>query len=70
MSKKRDTHTYDFKVGTKIVHSGITNDLDRREAEHQQRWPSGRIVKVGAAKTREGALEWEQTKQKAITPKR
>ena len=70
MSKKRDTFTYDFKVGNKIAHSGITNDLDRREAEHQQRWPAGHIVKVGAAKTRESALEWEQTKQKTITPKR
>lgn len=70
MTKKRDTFTYDFKVGSKIVHSGVTNDLERRETEHQQRWPDGRIVKVGAAKTRDSALEWEKTKQKTITPKR
>lgn len=66
--KKRDTFTYDFKIGNKIVHSGITNDLDRREQEHQQRWPNGHIVKVGAAKTRENALVWEGTKKKTITP--
>jgi hypothetical protein len=29
--KKRDTYTYDFKIGGKIVHRRITNDLDRRE---------------------------------------
>lgn len=67
---KRDTYTYDFKVGGKIVHSGITNNLDRRETEHQRRWPEGHIEKVGAAKTREGAREWEKTKTKAITPER
>ena len=35
MAKKRDTYKYDFKVGNKIVHSGITNDLERREDEHR-----------------------------------
>ena len=35
MAKKRDTYKYDYKVGNGIVHSGITNDLDRREQEHQ-----------------------------------
>ncbi|NOX65051.1 MAG: GIY-YIG nuclease family protein [Chlorobi bacterium] len=67
--KKRDTYTYDFKVKNKIVHSGITNDLERREAEHRQRWPGGRIVKVGTAKTEDSAREWEATKRKTITPR-
>lgn len=67
---KRDMYKYDFKVGQKIVHSGITNDLERREAEHRQRWPEGRIVKVGNATTEEAAREWEKTKQKTITPPR
>ena len=31
---KRDTFKYHFKVGNKIVHGGITNNLDRREQEH------------------------------------
>jgi predicted GIY-YIG superfamily endonuclease len=68
--KKRNTFTYDFKVGQKIVHSGITKDLEEREKAHQQRWPKGHIVKVGAAKTEEAALAWEKTKHKAITPRR
>jgi len=67
---KRDTHKYGFKVGNKTVHSGITNDLDRREQEHKQRWPNGHIVKVGRATTEEAAREWEKTKQKTITPAR
>jgi len=67
---KRDTYTYDFKVGNKIVHSGITNDLERRQSEHKARWPKGHIVKVGAAKTEKAARAWEQTKKKTITPSR
>jgi predicted GIY-YIG superfamily endonuclease len=66
---KRDTYKYDFKIGNKIVHSGITKDLDRREQEHKQRWSNGHIVKVGRATTEEAAREWEETKQKTITPK-
>jgi hypothetical protein len=31
MAKPRNTHKYHFKVGNKIVHSGITDDLERRE---------------------------------------
>jgi len=67
MGKPRNTNKYDFKVGNKIVHSGITNNLDRREQEHKQRWPSGHIVKVGNATTEEAARKWEETKQKTIT---
>lgn len=66
----RKTKKYDFKMGNKILHSGITNDLERREVEHQQRWPKGHIVQVGRATTEEAALEWEETKKKTITPRR
>lgn len=70
MAKPRDTYKYDFKVGNKIVHSDITNDLERREQEHKLRWPNGHIVKVGKATTEEAARKWEETKQKTITPPR
>ncbi len=70
MSKPRDNYKYDFKIGNKIVHSGITNDLNRREQEHKQRWPNGYIAKVGRATTEEAARKWEETKQKTITPPR
>jgi hypothetical protein len=70
MPTKRSFVGYDFTVGGKIAHSGITNDPDRREAEHQQRWPSGKLKVVTGPMTEEGAREWESTKTKAITPKR
>ena len=44
MTNKRDTYKYDYKVRNKIVHSGITGDLDRREQEHQRRWPSEHLI--------------------------
>lgn len=61
MAKKRKTYKYHFKIGNKIVHGGITNDLDRREQEHQQKrgWKSGHIKKVGNISTEEGARQWE-----------
>lgn len=59
MGSSRDTYKYHFKVGNKIVHGGITNDLDRREEEHQQQWPKGHIVQVGNRTTEDAARDWE-----------
>lgn len=61
----RNTYKYDFKVRQKIVHSGITKDLERREIEHQQKWPKGHIVQIGNKTTEEAAKEWEETKHKS-----
>ncbi len=58
----RDTYKYQFKVGNQIVHGGITNDLDRREQEHQQQWPNGHIKQVGRRTTEEAARQWEKGK--------
>lgn len=69
MTKQRDTYKYVFKVGNKIVYGGITNDLDRREQEHKQKWPGGHIVKVGRRTTEEAAREWEKVGQRKITVK-
>lgn len=49
-------------MGRKIVHGGITEDLERREQEHQQKWPNGRIVQAGRRTTLDAALEWERKK--------
>ena len=56
----RDTYRYHFKVGNKIVHRGITNELDRRAREHQQNWPQGSIKQIGTKVTRQTALKWER----------
>jgi len=56
----RDTYKYNFKVGNKTVHGGITNDLERREQEHKQTWPNGHIKQVGNRTTEEAARKWEE----------
>ena len=61
---KRDTYKYQFKVGNKIVHRGVTNDLSRSEVEHKVRWPDGHISQVGRRATRDRALEWERRETK------
>ncbi len=60
MGKKRDTYKYQFKRGHKILHRGITDDLERREQEHQQKWPNGHMMQVGRRTTEEAAREWEE----------
>ena len=60
MGKPRDTYKCHFKVGNKIVHGGITNDLERREREHKQEYPDGHIKQVGHRTTEEAAQEWEK----------
>ena len=65
MKKPRNTYKYQFKVGHKIVHGGITKDLERRESEHRGKWPGGHIKKVGNKTTEGAARKWE--KKKAYT---
>lgn len=60
MGKPRNTYKYKFKVKNKIVHKGITEDLERREQEHQHKWPNGHIKQVGRKTTEEAAREWEK----------
>lgn len=60
MAKPRNTYKYQLKVGNKIVHEGITDDLERREQEHKQKWPKGHIKQVGRQTTEEAAREWEK----------
>ncbi len=66
MPTDRDTYKYYFKKGSKIVHAGITYDLDRREAEHKKKhgWGKGHIKQVGFRTTRDAALEWEREQGK------
>ena len=72
MPTNRDTYKYHFKKGNKIVHTGITYDIDRREAEHKSAhgWGKGHIKQVGFRTTRDAALEWEQEQGKAGKPVR
>ncbi len=67
----RDTYKYHFKTGNKIVHTGITNDLGRREQEHKQTYgDSGHIRQVGRRTTRDAALKWEGEQTERGNPTR
>ena len=56
----RSTYRYRFKVDGKVVLSGITSDLNRREKEHHRRWPTGHIEQVGEPTTHKEAWRWER----------
>lgn len=61
--KARDTYKYNFRRGDgSIEHRGITNDLERREAEHRRRTAdlAGSIEQVGRRTTRGAAEVWER----------
>lgn len=58
---KRNWYTYEFKKGNKILHKGITQDVERREEEHKANINSnGHIKPVGHAKTEKGVRDWEK----------
>ena len=72
MKDKRNTYKYHFLMGNKIVHTGVTNDLERRENEHRQQsgQQKGHIRQVGYVVNRKAAAEWEQQQQDAGKPVR
>ena len=59
------TYRYKFLVGGRVVRHGITTDLDRREREHQRRWPTGRIEPVGEPTSHREAWDWEHEQSAA-----
>jgi len=56
----RDTIKYHLTKDRKVVHRGITNDLERREREHQEEFPGSKIKQIGNKVPRESALKWER----------
>ena len=60
MGKPRDTYKYLVKVGSRIVHGGITSEPLERLPKHLNKWPDAHIVQVGHRTTREAALKWER----------
>jgi len=61
MGAKRNTFTYLFKRGNKILHGGKTIDPDRREGEHRRNIDSkGHLRIAGKVKTSKGASLWEK----------
>ena len=70
MPTSRTAYKYHFKLGNRIVHTGITGDIDRREVEHQRKpgWEKGHIFQVGNRTTRAAALEWENEQREKGKP--
>lgn len=67
MACPRDTNRYHIKRGNKILHRGITNDLDRRHGEHRRNYGSDvTITKIGPKICRLNALKWERDGGKRI----
>ena len=66
MNAPRNWYRYDFKVGNKIRHSGITRDPDQREKQHQERWPSGHLSVQGPAVTKDAALNGKRVSTKLL----
>jgi len=67
----RNTYKYHFKKGNKILHTGLTNDIERREKENQQTFGAGgHIKRVGNATTRDAALKWESEQTERGNPTR
>lgn len=66
--KSRGTARYHLKEGNKIIHTGITNDPGRREAEHQQKRPKSRLEQQGPKVTRASAEAWERRQTKDGKP--
>ncbi len=70
MAKKRDTVKYEWKKGNKILSYGITDDLDRRESEHQREVSGSHLSKVGNKTTEEAARVWESNSIEEYKEKR
>lgn len=61
MTKKRDHTRYELYDGNTKVYVGITNDPERREAEHANDGKDfTRMNIVGPKVSKDTALDWEQ----------
>jgi hypothetical protein len=61
---------YHYYTSAGKRHSGITTDPNRRQTEHQQRWPGGRLQVVIGPTTETAARAWEALQTKTVTPER
>lgn len=60
MANIRNIYKYELKQGNKTVYAGITNNLERREAEHRCEKDFSKMVKIGVACTSKSAQDWER----------
>ncbi|MDE0332442.1 MAG: hypothetical protein OXL41_11290 [Nitrospinae bacterium] len=61
----RKTCKYHFKMGNRILYSGVTKDLEKRERELKRKFgEDGYIKQVGGATSLDVALVWESEQAK------
>ena len=66
----KTTYKYHFKNrANRVVQRNITHDLERREKEHQVRWPDGHIVQIGRRTTMAQAKKWVKAGGRAGKPR-
>lgn len=58
----RDTFRYELHQGNTVVYVGITNNPERRMAEHQANKDFGSMVLKGPAVSRATAEKWEESR--------
>ena len=64
----RDTFKYEVRIGRNKIKAGITNDIERREAELKRELGQDiKLTKVGNKTTRKGALNWERDQRDDLT---
>lgn len=59
LTQPRDTVNYVLRDGNKIVYQGITNEYDRRIAEHERDGKKFTSSSCSAKRTRDSALQHE-----------
>ena len=60
MYQDKCIYKYHFKKGNRIIYTGITDDLERREEEHKRTYgKKGHIFQVGDRVTLSSAVKWE-----------
>ena len=64
----RNTYRYKLKVGDRTVLYGFTIDLQRREREHQRRWPNARVEQVGEPTTHREAGSGRRRRRPQCVP--
>lgn len=58
VTSPKDTYKYELVWNGQVVLSDVTSSLNRRESEHQERFPGSKVYQVGDKTTREAALRW------------
>ena len=63
MKTGRNYYRYELKYGNKVVYIGITNNPNRREAEHNNDGKKfTRFSIIGPAVTQDSADSWEESR--------